>query len=725
MRIERVEIKGFGKIRGMVLNLGSGLNVIFGPNEAGKSTIQRFIRAMLYGLRSGRQSSAGLPADNKRFMPWDGLPYGGSIFYTLDDGSSFRVERDFSENTVQIYDSNYDDITATFRLGRDKLPMFANEHLEMDEATFIRTSFISQMGLVISNRGLSELAARLANVNDTGLEGLSFQKAEAALTDALKSRIGTSRSRTQPLDKLEARLKQLGAEHTRLAARQEQRLTLKEELVGVKSRLKCLEEQECYLGKVRVLVDTRKKIDAGIKREANLRDIVAMLEEADQRQAYAQEQRSRVTRETDLNEGINGRAGAGVVGIPSGPSHSLAFLVTCFIVALISGALFIYSFISRGQEEISLLSYLYGLSMLIFVVAGILLMTKRFKAISRISQDKLNDVTDAFSAGCSKTEDASKLDNTGTALKTVDSTPWERVDGLALLRENAFKSASLICGNKLDSVEDVRNSVKVAQNDLEELSHELQQGLEETVSLQSGDSYFTRRDFDVIIYDTDIASLESELRTEREIVKEKILQCALREQYCEGMLDDDRESDDELQRLEEETVAVKEKITYLRNKGKAIKLAHEVLLEAGMEIRSDFAPELNNRMSSIIVGLTDQRYVDLRGDGQLLLRASEPQNGEVKRVHLLSGGTVDQMYLAMRLAMTDLLTSHSERLPLIMDEVFSQFDDNRTALGLKYLQKEYRENQIFIFTCKHREVELAKQIFGDKMNLVELKNGDY
>jgi uncharacterized protein YhaN len=237
MHIERIEIKGFGKIKNLVISPDSGLNIIFGANEAGKSTVQRFISAMFYGVRGGRQSASGLPAAQKRFMPWDGVPYGGTITYALDDGSVFRAERDFDRNTVLVYDSNFNNISGTFRLGKDKLPMYADEHLGMDEETFRRTAFIGQMDVRIGSSDSSELAARLANVKDTGFEGLSFQRAEAALTNVLKNRIGTERTRTQPLDKLEARLGQLEAEQERLAARQKLRYNLKEELAGVKARI--------------------------------------------------------------------------------------------------------------------------------------------------------------------------------------------------------------------------------------------------------------------------------------------------------------------------------------------------------------------------------------------------------------------------------------------------------------------------------------------------------
>ncbi len=666
MRIERVEINGFGKIRNLAIVPGSGLNVIYGANEAGKSTVQRFIRVMLYGVRNGRELS-GLPAAQKRFMPWDGVPYGGSIIYSLDDGSVFRVERNFDKNTVRILDDSYKDISETFRLGKDKLPMFADKHLGMDEAAFTRTAFIGQMDVRIGSSGSSELAARLANARDTGLEGLSFQRAEVALANALKNRIGTERTRTQPLDKLEARLKQLEEEHARLTDRQRQRQGLRDELADVKGRLAELEAKEQYLAIVEKLIDTRKKIDAGIKKEANLRETAALLQDTDRKMSVLSEQENTATKTARFG---------------------LAAPLLCFAAVLISGVLLVSSMIAEGNSHISVSMILYGLVMLVSGIFGAVSLTKEMKA------------------GHSRTR---------------NMPDGERVEGLALLKSNALNSASLICGNAMSSTEDVEMALSHIQAELEELSVGLQQSIEEAGAIEQPlDSYFTQKDLDMIIYDTGISSLESVLRSEVEGVRQSVLNLSLREQYCEGMADDDRESAYELQRVEEETVAVKEKIAYLRNKANAIKLAHDVLLEAGMEIRGYFAPGLNNRMSSIIAGLTGERYTDLRGDEALLLNAAAPEYGEVRNVFLLSGGTADQMYLAMRLAMTDVLTSGSESLPLIMDEVFSQFDDNRTGLALKYLHNEYRDSQIFIFTCKKREVELARQIFGDRMNFVEL-----
>jgi DNA repair exonuclease SbcCD ATPase subunit len=724
MRIERLEINGFGKIRDMIIEPDSGLNIIFGANEAGKSTVRRFIRAMLYGVRSLRGSS-GLPAGSKRYMPWDGAQYGGAIIYSLDNGSIYRTERNFDKNTVRIFDANYNDISGTFRLGRDKLPMFADEHLGMDESTFVRTAFIGQMDVRIGSSGSSELAARLANVKDTGVEGLSFQRAEAALTNALKNRIGTGRTRIQPLDKLEARLKQLQQEHAQLKQKQEQKQSLKEELADVKDRLAGLEAQELYLTKVGELIDTRKKIDIGIKKEASLRETAELLEETEQKLSELMEQEhttgENIGRNGDISRDSSyGDSGARInrsSGKVRGAFPGLAAALLCFAISLISGTLLVSAMLTGNRPALPVSSLVYASILIISVIAGVYFL---------IRKSRKGDVPDRLPDEHHET--VSQVDPTDTEavfMKTNAHAVKEKAEALALLKRNALNGASLIYGGKMDGIEDVRNAFSNIQTELEELSNRLQQGIEEAEKMkQHGDGYFAGKDLDMIIYDTDISSLESALRAETESVREVLLKTALREKYCEGMAEEDRDSSFELQRVEEETVAVKEKIAYLKNKADAIRLAHEVLLEAGAEIRRDFAPGLNSRMSSIIAGITGHRYTDLRGDEGLLLKAAVPEYGEVRDVLLLSGGTADQMYLAMRLAMTGLLTSGSESLPLIMDEVFSQFDDNRTELALKYLHNEYRDSQIFIFTCKQREVELARQIFGDSMNFVELGHED-
>ena len=87
----------------------------------------------------------------------------------------------------------------------------------------------------------------------------------------------------------------------------------------------------------------------------------------------------------------------------------------------------------------------------------------------------------------------------------------------------------------------------------------------------------------------------------------------------------------------------------------------------------------------------------------------------------LSGGTVEQIYLALRIALCEVIAEKShESLPLIFDEVFATYDDKRTSETIKLLNELSDVHQIILFTCKSREVELMKDILGDNINIVNL-----
>ena len=96
MRLTRIEIDGFGCLRDFREDVTPGLHLFCGPNESGKSTLQRAILALLYGFYQGRIAKKSENEALERDRPWDGGPYGGRLEYELADGSRFRVEREFT-----------------------------------------------------------------------------------------------------------------------------------------------------------------------------------------------------------------------------------------------------------------------------------------------------------------------------------------------------------------------------------------------------------------------------------------------------------------------------------------------------------------------------------------------------------------------------------------------------------------------------------------------------
>ena len=723
MRIDKLEVKGFGKLTGRTVFFKNGINIIYGNNETGKTTLQWFIKGMLYGLKNTRQSRKGLLL-HKRFEPWEGGQYGGALNYTLDDGIACRVERNFDSGAVQLFDSYFNNITGLFDTGRDKMPMFAERQLGLDEVTFDRTVLIRQMEIRLDDDSAAALAGRLANANSTGFEEISFGRAEKALTEALRNSVGTDRTTTQPMDKLEARLKQLEAELGILQSKQKQRYSTREELAEIQNRSSRLEAKKRFLEHIGELIEVRKALDINLKREAGLKEVQKNLKEA---------LKNLKELEGEPEGEPEGELKGEPEGIRAGEEHSGAYLgytakerltahlytsidserrtsrrkkksrktpVTYMIAAALFAILLGYAAVTPGIGSSWPAPLVYSAAVLFAGIAGVLALRKVFPHKAGLAAPPASGIGDS------------------TAVRAVE---------LRLSVKNIYSSASVLCERQVMEPSAVKQGLKDVAAKLEELSLRLEQGLEQgIVEAEEIACYtaglFTMKELDTVFYDMCVTGLEEAWRCEMDNVKKDLFDAALKEKYCEGMLEEDKGDSDPLQRVEEETVAVKEKIAYLKHKGNALKLAHEVLLEAGLEIKRTFAPGLDSRLSSIITGLTAGRYMELKGDDRLALKVIVPESGDIKSALLLSGAATDQMYLALRLAMAGLLTENGENLPLIMDEVFSQFDDKRTALALKYIHNAYEKKQVLIFTCKQREVELAQEICGSSLNLVELRN---
>jgi len=104
MRLTRIEIEGFGTLQGMDLRFGPRMNLVVGPNEAGKSTLQEAIVTGLYGLQSGGRARAALAEHADRWRPWQGGNFGLALELELEDGTQLRVERDLDAEMVRVVD---------------------------------------------------------------------------------------------------------------------------------------------------------------------------------------------------------------------------------------------------------------------------------------------------------------------------------------------------------------------------------------------------------------------------------------------------------------------------------------------------------------------------------------------------------------------------------------------------------------------------------------------
>jgi hypothetical protein len=727
MRIDRLEVKGFGKLAGRTVFLKNGMNIIYGSNEAGKSTLQWFIKGMFYGLKGPSQPRTGWMQPRKRFLPWGGGQFGGAVVYVLDDGNICRVERDFEKDTVKLFDSHFNEITDLFDKNRDKQPAFADKQLGMDEAVFEKTVFIKQLEVRLNDDSAAALAGRLANAGETGFEDISFSRAEKALSEALKNNIGTGRTTTQPLDKLEARLRQLEAESAKHHKKQEQRKFTLNDLLNTRDSLRRLEAENRYLEQIGVLIEIRRTLDLNLKQEIGLREAVRQLKELEAATADAIPVNAGACSGSGSGKQSAGNISAGgkdtgkemrytglgskdpkletqdpgIVQKKGGSGKRNPAPLLYLGTAALFMIMLVYIAAARGLGSSWPFLLICGFGVIFAGLAA-------FFALRR-----------GYGSGALHTDDfISGIDTAGMVVT------WDaRAADIMAAIKSVCSNASLLCGRMLSDPTLVRQELKEVTSRLDMLSGRLEAGIEAAAAtgVRRGTAdCFDSEELDKALYDTTVEGLTEAWKSEADLVRRRLLDTALKGKYYEGLLEDSPGENDELQHVEEETVAVKEKIAYLKYRGDALKLARVVLTEAALEIRHTFTPSLDSSMSSIIAGLTGGKYIDLKGDDKLALKVAIPESGDVKNALSLSGAAADQMYLALRLAMAGILTAGGESLPLIMDEVFSQFDDSRTALALKYLNNTYENGQVLVLTCKQREIELARAICGEKLNLVEL-----
>ncbi|MGN1302827.1 MAG: ATP-binding protein, partial [Clostridia bacterium] len=169
-------------------------------------------------------------------------------------------------------------------------------------------------------------------------------------------------------------------------------------------------------------------------------------------------------------------------------------------------------------------------------------------------------------------------------------------------------------------------------------------------------------------------------------------------------------------------IACEEKLEYLYEQkkeleelNKIINLAKETLEESYDEIKKNITPKFTKELSNNIEMISDGKYkkANFNSDKGLTIEA---ENGEYIECNKLSIGTIDQLYLSLRLSATKEITE--ETIPIILDESFAYFDNQRLENVIKYLDSNYN-NQIIIFTCTNREKEILDKL-NIEYNLVNL-----
>ncbi|WP_078036207.1 ATP-binding protein [Oribacterium sp. C9] len=639
MRFIDIHIEGFGKFHKFDLRLKDGMNIIYGHNEAGKSTLHSFLQAMLYGLgrRSGRQLS-------KKYQSWE-YPddYSGTL--RIEHlGKIYLISRDFNMDSLSIRNE-------TDSVEVENPEAWLNEMLDgISETAFENTVSIGQLRSATSRGMINELKSCIRNLNSTGdmsLDSSSALKILDKQKEHLQSKIVPDAAKTyaqlvgevrnierdiqQP--EYENQLRKFQNLRTEVRTEQVDRQTKKEEM----------------LQKVAVQEATLQQ--SGLKDDIEIQDTLDRGLELYDSYKEENEKKEKPSR----------------IIIPS---------------------------------ALMLLAVLNLIADILFAAAG----SPKFAAALNLAPEKIPMIKEIV--------ESSTL---GATVPVAICTFF-----FVLF----FMLGSLALHNNVTSGKNLARSTK-------ELGELLTRYIGfSDINDQAVNSFRTHME--------ELLKVNSELDTNRER-----LEALTRE--IQGLNDNERKYDVELQKQNEKQTELEGKLQHLvnvKNRAEmlkrtisdndalaeeidAINLAYETMTELEANIKQSFGHYLNKEAGDLISGITGGVYDSMWIDQNLEIYMNTPT--KLVPIEDVSSGTMDQIYLALRLAASRLmqngkLAARSEveanRLPLIFDDSFAMYDEKRLNSALHFIM-EIHKGQILLFTCHTREKRILKEA-NDDFNFIEL-----
>ena len=595
MKIKKLKINGFGKLKDKDIELKEGINIIYGKNEAGKSTLLKFITGMFYGV-SKNKNGGNIPEIDK-VEPWDNEEFSGKINYVLDNKNEYEVYREFKKKNPKIFNSNLEDISKDFNIDKTKGNQFFYDQTGLDESTFI-TSVITKQGEVkLDDKSQNNIIQKISNILGTGEDTNSYSKIISKLKKKLNDEVGTSNTKEKPINTVEKRINELSIEKEKLEAYQSEQFEIEEEIRKIKLDIVDNKERLETLKTANIKLETIKSEEGKINVLKKLNEDTKL--EIEQLKNESKEKiNSLKTNKITLRDKI-----------------------IIFILIIISAIMFIF----LRNKYIAILPTLISILYITFIAIKINRNKSELKEEKRKYKDKINDANSKAKAQVEE-------------IKTIEN-------------DYNQKSNEIYKQYNIKENEDVIQEINSLQSKINE----------KTLKLHTTE----------IDYNNINPKLEKLINIEEEL---------------ESLLNDRKD---------------------LKQKSYEIKKAIETLEMAYKKMKEEITPKFTEKLSDTIKNVSNNKYnkVKINISGEIIV---EDSNGNYINAENLSLGTIDQLYLALRLASIEEITE--ETMPIILDEAFAYYDNERLKNILEYMSKEYKNRQIIIFTCTDREKSILNSL---------------
>ena len=621
MLIENLQINNFGKLKNKNIELNNGINVIYGENESGKTTLLKFITSMFYGVNKNKNGKR--ISDFEKYTPWEEGEFSGKIKYKLDNEEEYEVYRNFAKKNPQVLDKLGNDVSKNYTIDKTYGNKFFFEQTKVDEELFNMAMVIMQQEVKLDEKKQNILIQKASNIMLTGEDDVSYKKIISKLNKKQTEEIGTEKSPTKPLYLTRQKIEELGRKKAEL----ENILPLQYEIEDKK-------------------IDIEKDVKHGEKELELLQSIQKMQNEAkieeEKIDINIKSKKETENKKQEEEDRLNNIKSKKIEKKSLKMLYIIPILLTIFSIILFLINQKIISYIGIALDIIS-----------IIVIS--LIQIKENKKYKKI-----------------KDEERQEKNNIKNKIEVL---------------ENEIKEKEKIINEKQNEL-----NIKINLN-----KQELKNKFQEINNIEN-------------FFENEIDS--ENILNEQKYINDLKLELTRLEMQRKEIL----EKLENKSKIEEELENLRENLEGLIEYNETINIAKEGIEKAYLKMKEDITPKFSINLSNAIQNISSGKYKTVKvneEDGLIV----ETENGNYVPADVLSIGTIDQLYLSLRISSINELTK--EIMPIILDETFAYFDNERLGKVLEFLNKEYKDRQILILTCTNRENEILNKM-NIEYNKIEL-----
>jgi len=706
----------FGKLEHQTLTLQPGLNIIHAPNEWGKSTWCAFLVAMLYGIETRVHSTKTVLADKERYAPWSGSPMSGRIDLCWQ-GRDITIERQTKGRSIFGQFKAYETQT-----GLDIPELTATNCgevlLGVEKSVFTRAGFLKLTDLPVTED--KALWRRLNALVTTGDESGAADALAQKLRD-LKNRCRANRAnglipqaQTQK-EEIEAKLRQLHQFQAQARQIRERQESLESHAAQLKNHKDAL-EYEAARDHAQKAAAARYHVEEAQRKVEQLQAVCAQLPPSENiYPALAQLQQLQQQRDAlqmELQMQPEAPAAPDVPGPFRGCAPEQA-------VEQAREDARLYTQCRDAKPTPSTFLFILGLVIMGTGLVSLVLMESMLLPLILLTLGAVGTVAGLLRYFSAK-QTAQQLENRAQALldryRPLPPDRWEQAAEDYAQAQLSYSQAAQQHRQGIshirESMEDIHRQLTKLTGGVPALQWEQTQraALEQHNALSNAlrEQKQAQAVYQALsadrpqpaaprMPDTLTYTMAETLRLLSD-TESSLHQLQHQLGHCRGQM----ESLGREETLEQQLQQVNARLQKLEQTYAALELAQQTLTQASAELQRRFAPRISQRAQALFGRLTGNRYDRVVLGSDMSLSAGAQEENTLRSSLWRSDGTVDQLYLALRLAVAEELTPNA---PLILDDALVRFDDDRLAKAMAILKEAAKDKQILLFTCQSRETE--------------------